>query len=107
RFRATGQLTVNLLNFVSGHVGFTFETKTVNAHAPGGDLTGASLALITLTVNDLFVGAPGGVGFQLSSGSVAIATLKPAVSDGRSWLSVSASLSGGSFAGVPRLTLTL
>ncbi|MDX6411751.1 MAG: hypothetical protein QOE91_1267, partial [Gaiellaceae bacterium] len=105
-FRATGQVTIDLLGFVTGHVGFTFETKTVNVHdtTHGIDATGASLALITLTVNDLFVGIPGGIGLQVASGTLSIASLK---ADTRSWVAVSAQLSGGSFVGVTGLTLTI
>jgi hypothetical protein len=47
RLRAAGSLTIDILGFVSGTVGFSYETKTVDAHiGSGDDLDNATLSLI-------------------------------------------------------------
>src|SRR5205814_413401 len=104
---ATGSLTINLLGFVRGTVGFTYETKTVTVNLPGGGtLAGATLSTVSLTVINLFVGQPGGVGVQVGAGSLTIAQISKS-GDPRSWLAVNASLSNASFVGVDGLTLTI
>ena len=102
----TGTATVNLFGFVSGSVGFALSTKSVSATV-GGSSFDASLTTLAITTSNLFVGA-GGVGFQVGSGGLAIAMLKPtATSDTRSWIGLSASLGDASFTGVPGVTLTV
>jgi hypothetical protein len=124
RLRASGRVTLDLLGFVTGTVGFSFETRKVDvdldggpfAPSPTGDLDEATLTLLSLEVEDVFVGVPGGVGFRVGAGSLALATLKatppapggPAVTpDGRSWTALRAELTGGAFEGIDGLTLEL
>ena len=110
RLRAAGSLTINILGFVSGTVGFSYETKTVDARVGSGDdLDNATLSLISLTVTNLFVGVPGGPGFTLSSGKLSLALLKPnaTANDGRSWMALTATLGNASLTGIDGLTLSI
>ena len=101
-----GTASVNLFGFVSGTVGFALSTQSVSATV-GGSSFAASLTTLAITTTNLFVGA-GGVGFQVGSGGLAIAMLKPTASgDTRSWTGLSASLGNASFTGVPGVTLTV
>ena len=68
QFAASGRFLVNIFGFVSGDVGFRFETSKVNLTAPA--LTGATLTRISLTVNELFVGVPDGPGFRVTGGQL-------------------------------------
>ena len=74
-------------------------------------LEDATLTLITFTVEDLFVGIPDGVGFNVDSGSLVLAALKPKIpaggADPRSWTALRASLMGASFTGIEGVTLTV
>ncbi len=105
--RASGTATVNLFDFVSGTVGFAFETRSVDVDLTGdnaigaGDLTGAKLTTLFLSVQDLQIGTPD-IGFHVTSGSVAVASIAPVVAAGapadpRSWLAVSASIASATF----------
>jgi len=109
-------VTIDIFGFVRGTVGFTFETRTVDVdvHSNGSEiLHGATLTLVSLTVQDVFVGVPGSVGFHVTSGSLALAMVKPAppalggIPDTRSWLALSGLLNNGSLQGVDGLTLTV
>ena len=109
KLRATGHATIDVFGFVSGSVGFALETQTVDATVPGGTIHSASLLTLALTVDSLFVGVPGGIGFQVTGGSLELALLTPAAADHdlRSWLGLTADLGSGSLVGVAGLTLTV
>src|SRR5204862_4617003 len=50
RFRASGSVTIDVFGFVTGTVGFAFETHTVDVDLTSdgqADLTGAALTLLT------------------------------------------------------------
>ena len=86
--RASGTATVNLFDFVSGTVGFAFETRSVDVDLTGdnaigaGDLTGAKLTTLFLSVQDLQIGTPD-IGFHVTSGSVAVASIASGGRGGR------------------------
>src|SRR5205823_15100562 len=111
RLRATGIADIDLFGFVSGQITFSFETTKVDVDLVGGShLVGADLTLLSLTVQNLFVGVPDGVGFRVTTGSLYLAALKPAApagTDTRSWLALTATMGGVSFTGVDGLTLQL
>ena len=113
KLRATGSLTIDIFGFVTGTVGFSYEAKTVDARiASGDDLDNASLTLISLSVTSIFIGVPNGPGFTISSGTLALAMLKPsatavAAGDGRSWMGLTATLGNASLTGIDGLTLAL
>ena len=106
-FALSGNATVNLFDVVSGTVGFSFSAQDVTSVALGngqGTLASGTLTTLTLTASNLFVGG-GGIGFQISSGSVTIARLaSKATGDTRTWTALSTSLVGG-FVGIPGVTL--
>ncbi|MHB1243995.1 MAG: hypothetical protein ACYC1P_11455, partial [Gaiellaceae bacterium] len=110
-FGASGDISVDIFGFISGRVGFTFETRKVDVDVDGNgtrDHDDATQTLLTLTVSDVFVGVPNGVGFRVTGGTLALATLKPAApADTRSWLALTGTLTGGSFVGVTGLELTI
>ena len=112
---AAGNVTIDIFGFVHGTVGFDFQTRTVDVdvHGDGTEiLHGATLTTIALTVQDIFVGVPGSVGFHVTSGSLSLAMVKPAPpttgpADTRSWLTLSGSLASGSLQGIDGLVLTV
>ena len=111
-FRARGKVQIDIFGFISGTVGFTFETRAVDARVGTQLLEDATLTLITFTVDDLFVGVPGGIGFRIDQGALVLAALKPkppatGTPDNRSWTALRASLRGASFEGVDNVTLTI
>ena len=110
RLLVSGTATIDVLGFVRGTVGIAYESDLVDADVDGNgtrDLAGASLGLLHVTVNDLFLGDPGGIGFTATGGSIAVATLAPAVSDGRSWLALKGSLASAQLVGLDGVTLAL
>ena len=106
--KITGTATISFDSLISGTVGFALATQTVTGTNIGGvtGLSSASLTTLAITATSLFVGW-GTVGFQLTGGGLAIASLAPSTPDGRSWLGIQADLSSGSLMGVPGLTLTV
>jgi hypothetical protein len=112
--RAEGSLTLNALGFVKADAGFVLEIKTVDVNfglasynntATEYDLKGAKLTTLMLQVSNLYIGVPDSVGFQLSSGTLVLAMLKPAVvagsTDTRSWFAMAATLLNATLAGLP------
>ena len=89
--RVSGIVDIDIFGFVSGTVAFSFEQQTVDVDvnsdgtftpAANGDLDNAKLVTIGLEIlpeNGLFIGVPDGVGFRIDSGSLLLATIKPAV----------------------------
>ncbi|HVM56368.1 MAG TPA: hypothetical protein VMT74_02815, partial [Gaiellaceae bacterium] len=110
--KITGTATIDFESLISGTVGFALTTQTITgttANPIGGvtGLTSASLTTLAITATSLFVGY-GTVGFQISGGGLAIASLTPTdTTDTRSWLGLQADLSAGSLNGVPGLTFTV
>ncbi|HEY5057558.1 MAG TPA: hypothetical protein VII51_00960, partial [Gaiellaceae bacterium] len=106
--KVTGTATISFDSLISGTVGFALATQTITGTDIGGvnGLSSASLTTLAITATSLFVGW-GTVGFQLTGGGLAIASLAPSTSDGRSWLGIQADLSSGSLMGVPGLTLSV
>jgi len=74
-----------------------------NLHARAGEKP--ILRGISLTVNQLFVGVPDGPGFRVTGGQLAVAMIKPAVADGRSWLALNATLTSAQLEGIDGVTL--
>ena len=71
-------------------------TTTVCSRRPQGDLDNANLLTVNLTITDFFAGIPGGIGFHVSNGSLALALIKadPVTNpgDNRSFLAVKAEM---------------
>ena len=114
--RVKGDVSIDVFGFVTGHVGFMLETLAKNVDSDGNgtfDLTNASVTTISLSVISagpgqpgLFIGVPGGVGFTVGAGTLAIATVKPAgTTDSRTWTAIKGHLSQAAFVGVPGITL--
>ncbi|MEL7087661.1 MAG: hypothetical protein AAGL98_04350, partial [Planctomycetota bacterium] len=63
---------------------------------------------IELILSDLFIGVPGGPGFALSSGTIAIASVTgdPSAPSAFSFFAVSADLGAASLVGIPEFTLS-
>ncbi|HVP75835.1 MAG TPA: hypothetical protein VMS63_07420, partial [Gaiellaceae bacterium] len=105
-FEVTGVATVDLFGIVSGTIGFAFSTKTVTNVDLGtnGTLASGTLTTIAVTASNVFVGA-GGIGFQVSGGTFALAYLTDGGS--RSWTAIEGSLTGGALTGIPGVTLSV
>src|SRR5262249_31555165 len=71
-----------------------------------GDLDNANLLTLNLTITDFFAGIPGGIGFHVSNGSLALALIKadPATNpgDNPSFLAVKAEMGNASLDGLPQ-----
>ena len=111
--RATGIVDVDLFDFVTGRVGFAFESRTIDIDLDANgtvDLTDAKLTTIGLAIlpeEGLDIGA-GGIGFHIDGGTLAVAQVKPvAVGDQRSWMALTAALEGGTFTGIDGLGMTI
>jgi hypothetical protein len=112
--QASGDLTINLFDFVRASVSFEFLQQEVDVDADGdgnfstadGDLDDAELVMIDLQVKDVFAGVPDSIGFALESGYLALATIRPSdpVADNRSWLVVDASVNNAELTGIEGLT---
>ncbi|HET6548786.1 MAG TPA: calcium-binding protein, partial [Solirubrobacter sp.] len=129
--RASGRVDIELFGMVSGSVGFAFQQRAVDVNVDGGqfqpadkiDLDNATLTTLALNIlsddgdpangveNGLFIGAPDkSIGFSVTSGSLAIATIKPsatAAGDGRSWTAITAKIQNGTFSGGGPLKATV
>ena len=106
----------NAFDFLVGTVRITVAKEVVDADLDGddaADLTDAQLLTIAVEINPagdapLFIGV-NGVGFQLESGTIFVASLKakpPAPgattpADPRTWTAVAASLTGAELVGLP------
>ena len=115
---ASGRLTdINIFGFVTGDVGFDFTKQQVDVDTDGngtftpvanGDLDNANLTTLELTIENLFIGIPDGIGFSVSSGSLALATIAPDpvrhAGDTRKFMAVRATLSGASLDGIDGIT---
>ena len=109
RCTITGTATVSLRLADQRHRRVRARDADGHGHEIGGvtGLSSASLTTLAITATSLFVGW-GTVGFQLTGGGLAIASLTPTdTTDHRSWLGIQADLSAGSLTGVPGLTLTV
>ncbi|UCF08685.1 MAG: fibronectin type III domain-containing protein, partial [Thermoplasmata archaeon] len=113
--RVGGSLTsLDIFGFVTGTVGFEITPKKVDVNADGnddflladGDLKDADMVLLKLEVTSVFIGVPDSIGFSLTSGMLALAAIQPSdpVADDRSWLAVSASVTGAELTGIAGLT---
>ena len=121
--RASGTASVNIFDFVSGSVSFTYEQQLVDVDADGDgtfdpsaalpstpirgppDLDNATLTLFALRIlaPGILIGVPGGAGITIPSGTLAVATLTPASGssgDTRSWLALKTQIDGGAFDGI-------
>ena len=110
-FGASGRFIVDIFGFVTGDVGFRFETSKVGVDLGGPRIAGATLTRISLTVNSLFVGVPNGPGFRVTAGKLAVATIKPAPTgttpDPRSWMAISATLGSAALEGLDGIVLAM
>ncbi|HEX9570366.1 MAG TPA: hypothetical protein VF987_11880, partial [Rhodospirillales bacterium] len=110
---ASGELELNVFDVVFVTAGFELRKQTVDVDVNGNgvlstterDLDNAGLLTLSLTISDFFAGIPGGIGFQVNSGQIAIAIIKPDPvlnpADDRSFLAFSSNISGASLAGLP------
>ncbi|UCE37498.1 MAG: hypothetical protein JSW00_18920 [Thermoplasmata archaeon] len=113
--QVSGDLIINLFDFVRASVSFEFLQQEVDVDADGdgnfstadGDLDDAELVMMDIQVKDVFAGIPDSIGFALESGYLALATIKPSdpVADNRSWLVVDASVTNAELTGIEGLTL--
>jgi hypothetical protein len=116
KFIVGGTLTLNAFGFVQATAGFEFVSKTIDVDVNGdgqynvsdGDLDDAGLITLLLQVTDFFVGDPAArVGFELKSGSLAVAVITPQdPDDDRTYLAIGSSLGGASLLGIPDLIVT-
>ena len=127
--RASGTASINIFDFVSGSVSFTFEQQLADIDADDDgdlvpsdvisegtirgppDLDNATITTLGLEIlaPGLHVGVPGGIGFTIPSGSLALAVVTPAAGstgDTRSWLALKGSIAGGVFDGIDGLAIS-
>ena len=129
----SGVASVQLFGLLSGQINFAFQQQTVSVDVdrdgtlelpvvgtawargpPGPDLNDATLTTLGLSIasgQSLVVGV-GGVGFSVTSGSLALAILTPSAADqsagdARQWLALEAQSLDASFTGIPDLHLTV
>jgi len=104
----SGTITgINLLGIVTGSASFHFERGTIDVDTSGNgspDLTAADFITLAVDVTDLFVGVPGGAGFELDAGSLALARI---TSGAEAYLAIAADVTGGSFVGIPDVSGTI
>ena len=118
-----GELNLNILGYVTANALFQFEQKKVDVNVGPAtwqvttttalatrDLKDAILVTLYLQINDLYIGVPDGIGFQVGGGTLALATIKPNAdplaanydaNDDRSWMALKASIDGAGLAGLP------
>ena len=81
-----GTATFDFFGFVSGGATLLFRQSEVDVIEPA--LTKAKLTTLDLTLTNVFIGA-NGIGFSLQSGTLNVASLKPASpTDPRGWTAV-------------------
>ena len=107
---ASGRFVINLFDFVSGDVDFTYSSTTEDVVLSASEtLTDAQITRLSLRVHTLFVGVPDGPGFTITGGTLILATVKPAkaatATDQRSWIALTATLESGEFQGIPDVEL--
>jgi len=110
--RIAGSLTgIDLGGFVQGAADFEITKSTIDVHVTGTpDVIGATLLTFGLGNLNLSVGQPGGIGFAVNGGSLAIATIAPPAptglaTDTRRWFAMKGSVGSATFSGIPGLTL--
>jgi hypothetical protein len=115
--RVGGDLTLDAFGFVTANAIFELEKTRVDVNVGAAnfdtaaidlaerDLDEAHLMTLFLQINDLFIGVPDSIGFQVDTGTLALATITPDPvlhpGDDRKWTAISASLEGASLAGLP------
>ncbi|MHC4396401.1 MAG: hypothetical protein ACYS1A_12170, partial [Planctomycetota bacterium] len=117
-FEASGNIGVNLFDFVDGSADFAFSKQTIDVDVDAngifdpaaGDLDDAELVVFGLSNTSVFVGS-GGVGFNITDGQLGIAQIKPNsdtvdAGDTRSYLAVRADLDSASLDGIDGLIAT-
>ncbi len=112
--RVGGTLTLNAFGFVRGTASFEFASRQVDVDVDAdgeystGDLEDASLITLLLQISDFFAGMPDeGIGFELKSGSLAMAIITPQdAADTRTYIAISSGLGGASLVGIEDLTIT-
>ena len=111
-FKVSGEVSVSLGGgFITGDVGFSFDSTKVDVKlADGTVLTGASLTELSLSVSSLTIGDPTGPHFQLTGGTLVLASLKaPAPASGndsRTWTAIEGTIDGTPSAGTDACGLT-
>ena len=110
--RIAGSLTgIDIGGFVHGAADFEITKSTIDVHPVSTpDVIGATLLTFGLDNLSLSVGEPGGVGFDVSGGSLAIATIAPpapsgVTTDTRRWFAMKGSVGSATFNGITGLTL--
>ena len=116
--QASGSATVNLLDFVTGSVTFTFRQQSVDIDADGDgtfdpgaplgstpgrgppDVANATLTTLGLTVTSISIGIPNGPRLTATGGTLALAVVtQTASNDTRSWIALTSDIATVSFTG--------
>jgi len=113
--RVGGEVELNVFGFVTASAEFDFTRQQIDVDFNGdghysladGDMDNASLITLFLRVTRVFVGVPDqGVGFELTTGTLAIAVIKSQdAGDDRSFMAVSASLTNAQLLGIEGVTV--